>query len=653
VSAVRTPARDPRTILADHRQRRARGRRRRRWVVVWLVMAAVVSLACFGAGLLAAPIDYNFQPVPPKAVQLVDEQGHVFATIEPPQQQKPVTSSQIPAVVKQAFVAAEDQRFYSENGVDPIAILRATWSDITGGTFSGASTITQQYVKDVYSGTESTRTPLRKLREAALAIRLDSHLSKDEILTRYLNNVYLGNGAVGIQAACLFYFGEPVTRLGVDRATGKSSDSLALARATTLAGIVPAPSVWNPVADPHQARARQIYVLNRLVSDGTITAEQASAALGKALPAIVAKTQAPPATIAPQFRDLVYQQLRNQYDADELFRTGGMRVTTTLDSKLQQAAVEAIGQVLPKATDPEAAVVAIDPRNGDIRAIATRQVPAYKALGFDVADPPQAVRSSGSTIKPFTLAVALQHGHTLGEIHDAPQCIQVAPGYSPCNAEPAGGVYTLETALAASVNTIYAPLGVQVGLKRVIRLARRAGMKVGHAPGCHPICDSEALGVPTTPLSEADAYGTFVNGGIHHAPRTILAVADGAGELSPPAVRGKDDNRVMPAAVADEVKQAMAEVVTSGTGRAALQPFPVYGKTGTTSNYRDAWFTGCTPTLCLSVWTGYNDGKSMYHDGAPVFGGTLPAQIFAKVYADERAGVPTATASPPASTPPP
>ncbi len=613
---------------------------------MWLLAAILVSVGCFAAGLLAAPIDYNFQPVPPKAVVLLDDSGKPFAVVQPPQQQEPVPSSAIPTVVKQAFVAAEDKRFYSENGVDPVAILRAVWSDLTGGTFSGASTITQQYVKDVYSGTESARTPLRKLREAALAIRLDSHLSKDEILTRYLNNVYLGNGAVGVQAACKFYFGVPVHRIGFDPQTGKTSTALARARATTLAGIVPAPSDWNPVASRKLARKRQIYVLNQMVSAGTLTSQQASTALGHSLPTIVAKVQKPPATIAPQFRDLVYQELQQHYNADELFRSGGMRVTTTLSAGLQRDAVAAIAQVLPNASDPEAALVAIDPRNGDIRALAARQVPSYKANGFDVAAPPTPSRSSGSTIKPFTLAAALEHGHTLGEVHEAPACI--THPYHVCNAEPAGGAYTLEQALAQSVNTIYAPLGIEVGLPRIVKLARRAGMRIGHEPGCHPICDSEALGVPTTPLSEADAFGVFVNGGIHHAPHSVLAVADGGNELSPPPVRGPDGNRVMPENIADEVQQAMGEVVTSGTGHAAAQPFPVFGKTGTTTNYHDAWFTGCTPSLCVTVWVGYNNNKAMYHNGQPVFGGTLPAEIYARMYADQRAG-PSALTSPSAS----
>lgn len=657
MSGVRPAARDAREILAAHQQRAARGRRRRRWIVSWVLVGVVVALVCFAAGLLAAPINYDFQPVPPVGIQLLDERGHEFATIPPPEQQTPVPSREIPTVVKHAFVAAEDQRFYSENGIDPIAIVRAAWSDITGGTFSGASTITQQYVKDVYSGATSTRTPLRKLREAALAIRLDSHLTKDQILTRYLNEVYLGNGTAGVDAACRFYYGVPVSRIGYDPGTGRTSKVLALARAATLAGFVPAPSDWNPVKDPKQARARELYVIQQMIKIGYTDSRTGSRAYGTRLPRIVARTAKSTPTIAPQFRDLVSQQLRI-YGDDQLYRSGGMQVTTTLNLRWQRAAVAALHQVLPSPSDPQAAIVAVDPRSGAIRALAARQNPPYRALGYDLADPPSPVRSSGSTIKPFTLAVALERGHSLGELHLAPSSVTV-DGYTMHNAEPAGGTYSLESALAQSVNTIYGPLALQVGLQRVKRLAHRAGMRFGPMKGCgRHLCPSYALGMNVSPLSEANAFGVFVNGGIHHTVHSVLAVRTAAaGELAPPVVPGRDGNRVMPASVADRVKQAMAEVVTSGTGRAAAQPFPVYGKTGTTDNYENAWFTGCTPTLCITVYLGYEKRpRPMYHAGEPVFGGTLPAQIFAKTYADERllaAGQPLVVHSPPATGPSP
>lgn len=613
-------------------------------MLLWCLTGALVAVVAFGSGLVAAPLDYNFQPVPPRSVLLLDTAGQPFATIRSPQVEDPVPASQIPLVMREAIVAAEDQRFYSSGGVDPIAIVRAAWHDITGHELQGGSTITQQYVKNVYTG--SQRTVLRKLREASLAIRLERHLSKNEILTRYLNTLYLGNGTAGVEAASRFYFGVPISALDYDAATGLDSPSLGLARAATLAGIAPAPSVWNPLHDPKQARARELYVLNRMLVAGYITSEQAGDAYGRALPPIVAAAEPAAQTIAPEFRDLVAQQIAHYGDAT-LFTSGGMEVRTTLNLDLQQAAVEALREVLPKQRGLDAAIVAVDPRNGDIRALAEHKAGGYAAGGEDLADPPSAdiARSSGSTIKPFTLAVALEHGHTLGESQEAPECVRVAVDYRPCNAEGSAGFYTLETALEQSINTVYAPLAVHVGLNRVVTLAKRAGLKVGRlrtgrSCGARPgvICPSYALGIPISPLSEADAYGAFVDHGEHHAVRSVLSIrTPEQGELFEAAPAPPGD-RVMPRRVAEDVTRAMQGVVDVGTGRAARQPFPVYGKTGTTDNFTDAWFTGCTRTVCVTVWMGDNKPRELRDStGAPVYGGTVPAMLFAQMFTDYRA----------------
>jgi penicillin-binding protein 1A len=638
---------------AARRRRSARARRRRWQLFSWFTIAVIVGAVTFTAGLIAAPLNYNFEPIPPKSVVLLDSAGHPFAAIRSPQIEVPVPGSKIPTVMRQAIVAAEDQRFYSNPGIDPLAIARAAWRDLTGHHLQGGSTITQQYVKNVYTGSE--QTPLRKLREASLALRLEHHLSKDEILTRYLNTLYLGNGAAGVQAASKFYFGVPIWRINYDPRTGQDNPSLGLARAAVLAGMAPAPSVWNPVDNPTEARARELYVLNRMLVAGDINSQQAGDAYGTALPPIVADRQPEAPTAAPEFRDLVAQQLQHFGDTT-LFDSGGMRVKTTLDLNLQLAAEEALHSILPKSKGLDAAIVAVDPRTGDLRAITEKKVGGYVANGEDVAAPPQnsITRSSGSTIKPFTLAVALEHGHSLGETHYAPECIQIAVGYRPCNAEGGAGYYSLETALIKSINTVYAPLGVQVGLNRVVRLAVRAGMQVGHldrgrACGArrHVVCPSYALGIPVSPLSEADAYGTLVDHGIHHPVRSILSVrTPQQGQLFKAAPDPPGD-RVMPARIADEVTQAMQGVVDYGTGTEARQPFPVYGKTGTTDDFTNAWFTGCTRTLCITVWMGYDKpyhtqgGRIVAHElrdasGAPVYGGTIPAKLFATTYSDYR-----------------
>src|SRR3954453_18788649 len=314
-ASTRRP-RDVGTALAQRRSRSAMLRRRRRQVALWTVVAALVGAGSFGAGLIAAPLDYSFQPVAPKAVLLVDSAGRVFATIRAPQDQEPVPSRQIPAVLKNAVVAAEDERFFAHRGGDPLAVLRAFWRDATGAQLQGGSTITQQYVKNIYTGSE--RTALRKVREASLAVRLEQHLTKDQILTRYLNTLYLGNGAAGVQAASKYYFGVPVSDLDLDRKTGRHDRTLALSRASTLAGMIPAPSAWNPVQDPKQARVRQIYVLNRMIRNGMISSAEASAAAGDGLPRVVAQSRPDAPTVAPEFRDYVANQLKGTLSFDDV-----------------------------------------------------------------------------------------------------------------------------------------------------------------------------------------------------------------------------------------------------------------------------------------------------------------------------------------------
>ena len=649
--ALQSPARPPAdvaTAVARRRSRSAQARRRRRQLLLWFVVAVLVGVGSFGAGLLAAPLDYSFQPTPPQAVLLLDRSGKVFATIRAPQEQEPVPSSQIPAVVKQAIVAAEDERFFNHSGVDPLAMVRALWRDVTGAQLQGGSTITQQYVKNVYTG--SQRTALRKLREASLAIRLEQHLSKQQILTRYLNTLYLGNGTAGVQAASKYYYGVPVQQLDLNRATGQHDATLALARAATMMGFVPAPSVWNPVKNPDQARKRELYVLNQMVKNRMITPQQASAAYGDALPKIVARSRPDAPTVAPEFRDYVTDQLKGTlaFDDTTLFNSAGVSVRTTLDLDLQKAAVHALSTVLPNKSDPEAAVVAVDPRNGDIRALTTKEKGGYKPGGFDLAAPPHgtASRSSGSTIKPFTLAYALMHGHSLDEVRAAPQPCATVP-FHICNAEHGSSYQTLRTALIASINTVYGPLAVDLGLGKVLKFARAAGLDMGPLArdSRGHLYPAQSIGVPVSPLSEAVGYGTLVNHGVHHGPRSILRVHSGAdGQLysAPPKPHG---DRVMPRSVADQVTGVMQQVVDSGTGTAARQPFPVYGKTGTTDDFTNAWFTGCTRTLCIAVWMGYE--KQYLHNGkdphrmilpgvGEVFGGTLPAKIFAQTWNDYR-----------------
>ncbi|MDX6273004.1 MAG: penicillin-binding protein [Frankiales bacterium] len=634
-----------------------RARRRRRGVIAWLVAAVLAFASSFTGGLLTAPIDFAAPPPIRTAVLLADDGTRVLASLRPPLDQEIVTGKDIPAVMRTAIVAAEDRTFFTHRGVDPLAVVRAAYKDITGGRRQGGSTITQQYVKNVYVGRQ--RTLLRKVKEAALAVRLENRLSKDEILTGYLNNVYLGNATYGIQAATKYYFGVPVKDLDLDTVNKRRSPALALSRASLLAGIVPAPSFWNPVVAPKVARAKQLDVLNRMIEDGVITSGQASAAYGATLPKILRVSRPDAPTIAPEFRDIVARSIRKKLGAEAIDKQG-VRIRTTLDYDLQQAAVQAVQSVLSDPADPEAAVIALDPRTGDIKAMTTRVVTdksrTYTRDGFNLAT--QSARQSGSTIKPFTLATAIEQGISPDERVRAPRVAYIKnPGGTPNpypvhNADVSeSGTFTLRRAMWDSINTVYAPLAIRVGLAKVMAMAGASGF--GPRQYLSSCCPANSLGVNVTPLALVQAYSTLANHGVRLDPRTVTEVNasndDGSAGSSllkvdahPKGVRAMKDS------TADQVVDVLYGVVDHGTARRAVhQPEPVFGKTGTTNDFTNAWFVGCTPKLCVGVWMGYDKERVCPHEGKTcanakkvahsmnhvqgqrhVFGGTLPAEIF-------------------------
>ncbi|MCW2584889.1 MAG: pbpF 1, partial [Frankiales bacterium] len=635
------------------------------------VLALLVGSGTFVGGLLAAPIDFAVAP-PPTAALLLAADGRQFATILPPERRELVKSADIPQVMRDAIISAEDERFLKHRGVDPLATIRAAFRDLTGGNTQGGSTLTQQYVKNAYVGNE--RTALRKIREAALAVRLEQKLSKEEILTDYLNALYLGNGLYGVQAASKYYFGVPVKDLGLIRGSANRTPDpeLALARASMLAGIAPAPSVWNPVKDFATARVRQQYTLNRMVVGGYASPQQVSDAYQLDVTPLRISPPAPP-NPAPEFADYVKAKVfADPAFVEDVFFRGGLRVRTTLDLDLQQAFAQALREVLPDADDPQAAIVAVDYRSGDVKAMATlRRAPAVRdaagkvvrkavtgyeqKLGFNLAT--NAQRQSGSTIKPFTLAVALQQGQTLETSRYAPNCLTLPnPGGTPnpyrfCNSDKReAGRFTLRRAMADSVNTVYLPLAKEVGRAKVAALAKRAGLVGSIRPG--PLSFGIGGSVEVTPLSLAVSYGTFANKGVHVSPRSFTEIRTGASGTDPGQVLSRSPvsgrSQVVSPGVAAKVVEALTDVVQSGTGTAGRQPFPVFGKTGTTNGSTDAWFTACIPDqhLCVATWMGYEYsgctlGKGLRIDGpcggmkgvhgvSQVFGGTLPAKVFAR-----------------------
>jgi len=674
-TAQRRPATPQRPVVRRRRRRSstiARG-------LLLATLCLVVGSTSFVGGLLAAPVDFAVAPPPTPAVLLAAD-GRQIATIQPIERRELVKAEDIPDVMRKAIISAEDERFLTHSGVDPLATVRAAFRDLTGGVRQGGSTITQQYVKNAFVGDE--RTASRKIREAALAVRLEKKLSKERILTDYLNVLYLGNGVYGIQAASKYYFNVPVKDLELDRRTGQKDPILGLARASMLAGIAPAPSAWNPVKDFRTARLRQQYTLNRMVVGGYSTSREVTEAFQRDVTPLRISPPAPP-NPAPEFvayvtekvkRDKTFAKEDGTFNEDLFFR-GSLRVRSTLDLDLQLAVRRAIDEILSDpAKDPQAAVVAVDYRTGDIKAMATaRRHPArvnsktgevtraavkrYQPGGFNLAH--NAKRSAGSTIKPFTLAVALQQGQTLATSRYAPSCMSLRnPGGTPdpyrfCNSDPSeAGRYSLRRAMAHSVNTVYLPLAKEVGRAKVAEFAKKAGLSGRIKPG--NLSFGIGAGVEVSALDEAVAYGTFASGGVHHRPRSYTEIRTGAsgtdkGEVL--ATAGKPTGeRLLPQPVAEDVVKALTDVVQRGTATRARQPFTVFGKTGTTNDYTDAWFTGCIPQqhLCIATWMGYEDtscrgekthvvgtacgGMRNVH-GTKVFGGTLPAQIFSRAQA--------------------
>ena len=658
------------------------------------VLAAVVGAGSFVGALLAAPIDFALAP-PPTSALLLSDDGRQIAALVPPERREDVAAADIPEVMREAMISAEDERFLDHSGVDPLATVRAAFRDLTGGISQGGSTLTQQYVKNAYVGND--RTASRKILEAAVAVRLERKLTKQQILTDYLNALYLGNGLYGVQAAAKYYFGVPVKDLALDTATGQRDDTRALARAAMLAGLAPAPSAWNPVADFKTARFRQQYTLNRMVVNNLVTSQQASDAFQVDVKPL---RQAAPiaASLAPEFADYVGARLRapGGLGDERLFR-GGVRVLTTLDLDLQTAFAQALKEVLPDVNDPQAAMVAVDYRNGDIKAMSgLRRVPekvdgkgnvirkatdGYQRDGFNVAT--NAHRSTGSTIKTFTLAQALASGKQLtdtryGPARDSIPCPDCKPDpYVYGNSDDKEtGTFTLRRALALSVNTVYVPLAIEVGRDKVARLAEKAGLAPPMSLKSAPLSFGLGGGVDVTPLAEAVSYGTFAEGGVSVRPRSWTEIrAGGSGsddgqviEREPASARV----RVVSPSVAADVVSALTDVVTYGTATAAQQPFTVFGKTGTTDNSTDAWFTGCIPDqhICVATWMGYDDAScassggvqikggcgsmTNIHGVSQVYGGTLPAKLFARsqeILRGIKADRAARAAGPPATTP--
>ncbi len=605
-----------------------RGRiRKLRLLALLLVLLALAGVA-FSYGLVTAirselgaldpsnprgDVDTVIYSAPNKSGQ-----RRVLAILRGEESRVLVPSEEIAPIMKQAIVAVEDKRFYEHNGVDVRGILRAAWEDIRSkAVVEGGSTITQQYVKNAYS--RNDQTIARKVREAALAWQLTQRWSKDRILTAYLNTIYFGNGAYGILQAARTYF------------RGKSAEELTLPEAALLAGIPSSPALYDPVQHPAAARQRRAYVLDQLHEQGRITAAERRKANATPLPKPedvgLPGTRGP----APYFVNYVTDQLVAQYRAERVFG-GGLEVTTTIDLDLQEKAREAIEKVLRRPDGPAAALVAIDPRTGAVKAMFGGT--NFRRSQFNLAT--QAERQPGSSFKPIVLAAAFRKGIAPGtRITSKP--IEIVAGDRIWPVKNYEGSYLgqvdLARAMVSSDNSVYAQLTNIVGPKAIVETAHRLGIRSNL-----PAYFSIGLGfVAVNPLDMARAYATIANEGkrvdgsiTKDRPRVVRSVRfrkSGKVVDNEPVAR-----QVLAPAEAATMTTILERVVEQGTGqRAQLADRTAAGKTGTNDNYADAWFVGYTPELAVAVWVGYpNELRPMETEfnGEPVAGGTLPALIW-------------------------
>lgn len=563
-----------------------------------------------------------------KASIMVDDRGREITRLRNNENRIIVPSDAISTTMKQAVVAVEDRRFYEHRGVDFRGIGRAIVADIgAGGAKQGASTITQQFVKNALVA-NNNRTVMQKLRESALAYHLEKEWDKDKILTEYLNAIYFGNGAYGIEAAAETYF----SKVSHPGCAPRCAEILHPWEAALLAGIIASPGMYDPLIYPEAATERRNLVLLNMYNQGYITREIYDESIDQAVPARNEITRPQEKSAAPYFSTWVRQQLVDRYDAGTTFG-GGLKVHTTLDLDMQRAAERVVSSTLA-GRGPSASLVAIENKTGKIRALVGGD--DYNKRPFNLAT--QGHRQPGSSFKPFTLVAALDKGYSLNSTWESSKIENKASAVLIENYEDSYlGSTSLLNATTTSDNTAYVRAGWQVGLRRIARTARDMGISTAISRNTAMILGGLRVGV--TPLEIAYAYTTIANEGrkpvgtlapTPNSPVAIDKVTQGGKIFKKQRDRTKYE-RVFSTKVGQDAKAALRTVVTSGTGKNANYGGFAAGKTGTTENYGDAWFVGFNDELTVAVWVGYPDGmKPMLTEfnGDPVAGGTFPAQIF-------------------------
>jgi penicillin-binding protein 1A len=585
-------------------------------IAVALIAAPFVLVAATLGGEAAFGSSCNLSALRPVAVGqnsvVYAANGSELGVIPAEHNRTPVSWGQISSWVPKATVAIEDRRFYEHGGIDPIGIARAVVADVRAGKIvQGGSTITQELVRNLYLS--RAQTLQRKLTEACLAIKLGRHWSKQHILTAYLNQVYYGNHAYGIEAAAETYFSEPARALTLDQAA-------------LLGGLPQAPSIYDPFVRPEDALSRRDEVLHAMLVNDDISSEQYLVAKADQHLDLHPGTRYT-SIHEPYFFGYVEDLLQQEYGSNTV-REGGLKVYTTIRPGLQRAATAAVTHVLDRPTDPATAIVSIDPSNGAIRAM-TAVTPGKTGNQFNFVT--SGARQPGSTFKTIALTTAVSEGldpfttsYLSAPFYYAPLKWNVQT-YEHTYA----GVESLASATIQSDNTVYARLALDVGAQNIVNMARKLGIRTSVLTPNPSI----ALGAESvTPLEEASAYATLAAGGVYSKPMAITKVVLPDGKVDTDAGWGKPQRqRVIPDWVASTVTQVLEQNMLYGTGRGAhVAGRTDAGKTGTTDNYADAWFSGYTPRLEATVWIGYPQGEVPMLDvhGIAVSGPTFPADIW-------------------------
>jgi len=624
-------------VAAKRRKRRSIQRRRGRRSIVVTILAIMAGsflvIVLTGAVAGAVYVDHvlnnvslNTLDADPPGInsQIYDRNGNLLETISSTENRTPVNSDQISPWLKKATVDVEDRRFWTNGGIDLQGIFRAMVDNLQAGHITqGGSTIEQQLVRNLYLSDQQSAT--RKIREAWLAMQMADTWSKDRILTTYLNDVPYGAVTYGCEAAALRYFSVHCSQLN-------------LRQAALLAGLPQNPIVYNPLSNKPAAKARRQEVLAAMLSAGDITQQQYLATVNTGL-------GTHPGTYLDQtngdngyFVSWVRQMLEERLGSNTVTK-GGLAIHTTLDPRLQNDAHRTLANMMSWKGAPAAALVSIDPRNGQVLAM-DASVPFSKSSQFNI--PADAYRQVGSAFKTFTLVTSIQDGYdpyTTSELSAHLSYLFPNTPIGPNNpwvvdtasdSEELNAPRTIADATAASDNTVFARLAIDIGAPSIVATAHKMGIPRSVHLAPYP---SITLGVsPVSPLWMAAAYSTLADNGIRHTPQFVTSIGSIASGKTVETDRNPG-RRVLSDGVAYEADKVLEGPICCGTAAATAQfndGRVEAGKTGTTNDYKDAWFCGFTPNLTTCVWMGYPKGEITlgYLNGHTPYGGDIPATIW-------------------------